>query len=367
MSPSAVPVVRRRRRRASFAHAAARGRSHDARAMKNKKKRQERARADEDALAELRARPASALGDVASDSEDETVNDAHAKRRRASVVPGTGYVPEGKAKSVDASLVNKNEKTLVLTSRGATSRYRHLMLDLLTLVPNAKKDAKLDTKNERNVVVEAADLRGCSSAMFFECRKKQDCYVWLAKTPSGPSIKFHVENVHTMAELKMTGNHLKFSRPSLHFAPAFDETAHRRLIKEALIQTFATPYRHFKSKPFYDHQMCFYWEDNRVWFRNYQVVHPAGKEVKTQGLTLSETGPRLCLHPIKIFAGAFGGAVLFEDETFVSPNAQRAESKKRDVTKYQQKVQKKQARKAHKHMNQLRGGELDDLFRDGDD
>ena len=260
-----------------------------------------------------------------------------------------------------------NEKTLVLTSRGATSRYRHLMLDLLTLVPNAKKDAKLDTKNERNVVVEAADLRGCSSAMFFECRKKQDCYMWLAKTPSGPSIKFHVENVHTMAELKMTGNHLKFSRPSLHFAPAFDETAHRRLIKEALIQTFATPYRHFKSKPFYDHQMCFYWEDNRVWFRNYQVVHPAGKEVKTQGLTLSETGPRLCLHPIKIFAGAFGGAVLFEDETFVSPNAQRAESKKRDVTKYQQKVQKKQARKAHKHMNQLRGGELDDLFRDGDD
>ena len=41
--------------------------------MKNKKKRHERARADEDALAARRARPASALGDVASDSEDETV------------------------------------------------------------------------------------------------------------------------------------------------------------------------------------------------------------------------------------------------------------------------------------------------------
>ena len=36
----------------------------------------------------------------------------------------------------------------------------------------------------------------------------------------------------------------------------------------------------------------------------------------------------MCLHPIKIFAGAFGGAVLFEDDTFVSPNARRAESKK---------------------------------------
>ena len=194
--------------------------------MKNKKKRLERARADEDALAARRARPASALGDVASDSEDETVDDDFAKRRRASVVPGTGYVPEGAAAKVDATLVNKNEKTLVLTSRGATSRYRHLMLDLLTLDAEREEGREAGHEERENVVVEAADLRGCSSAMFFECRKKQDCYMWLAKTPSGPSIKFHVENVHTMAELKMTGNHLKFSRPSLHFAPAFDETAH---------------------------------------------------------------------------------------------------------------------------------------------
>ena len=71
--------------------------------MKNKKKRLERARADEDALAARRARPASALGDVASDSEDETVDDAHAKRRRASVVPGTGLRPRGRGESVDAT------------------------------------------------------------------------------------------------------------------------------------------------------------------------------------------------------------------------------------------------------------------------
>jgi len=95
-------------------------------------------------------------------------------------------------------------------------------------------------------------------------------------------------------------------------------------------------------------------------------VHPAGKEVRSTGLSLSETGPRLCLHPIKIFAGAFGGAVLFEDESFVSPNIRRAEEKKQDVNKYQKKVQKKQARKAHKSMNALKAGELDDLFH-GDD
>ena len=39
----------------------------------------------------------------------------------------------------------------------------------------------------------------------------------------------------------MTGNHLKFSRPSLHFAPAFDEEPHRRVIKEMLTQVFLDP------------------------------------------------------------------------------------------------------------------------------
>ena len=99
-----------------------------------------------------------------------------------------------------------------------------------------------------------------------------------------------------------------------------------------------------------------------MWFRNYQVVHPEGKEVKSRGLTLSETGPRMCLHPIKIFAGAFGGAVLFEDDTFVSPNARRAE--KSGVGARRRKVQKKQDRKAHKTMHALRAGDMDDLFKD---
>ncbi len=33
------------------------------------------------------------------------------------------------------------------------------MLDLLQLVPNSKKDAKLDTKSQRNVINEVADLK----------------------------------------------------------------------------------------------------------------------------------------------------------------------------------------------------------------
>lgn len=33
------------------------------------------------------------------------------------------------------------------------------MLDLLQLLPNSKKDAKLDTKSQRQVINEVADLK----------------------------------------------------------------------------------------------------------------------------------------------------------------------------------------------------------------
>lgn len=37
-------------------------------------------------------------------------------------------------------------------------------------------------------------LQGCSSAMFFEARKRKDCYLWLSKVPSGPTAKFLIVN-----------------------------------------------------------------------------------------------------------------------------------------------------------------------------
>lgn len=267
---------------------------------------------------------------------------------------------------VEFTGINSKEKCVILSSRGVTSRYRHLMLDIGTLIPHSKKDSKLDTKNPRDAVVEVADMKSCTGAMFFECRKRTDCYMWLSKCPQGPSVKFHVENVHTMAELKLTGNHLKFSRPALHFDASFDDAdqPHLQLIKEMLTHTFATPYRHHKMKPFLDHIFAFYWQDGRIWFRNYQIVHPEGKEVRASGVTLSEAGPRLCLHPIKIFAGAFGGPTLYDDPTYVSPNVQRREEKKKDMGKYQRKVQKKAERKAHTRMNQLKPDELHDVFED---
>ena len=175
--------------------------------------------------------------------------------------------------------------------------------------------------------------------MFFETRKHKDLYIWVAKTPNGPSAKFHVTNgkisgaatglallvlrgcrahfnllrcaVHTMAELKLSGNHLKGSRPVLSFDATFDEQPHLQVLKEMFTHVFSTPRRHHKSKPFFDHVLSFSVADGRIWMRNYQVVpDPAAKKKEPDAVSLVEVGPRACMNPIKMFAGAFGGPLF---------------------------------------------------------
>jgi ribosome biogenesis protein BRX1 len=199
-----------------------------------------------------------------------------------------------------------------------------------------------------------ADLQGCSSAVFFEARKRTDLYLWAAKTPAGPTVKFHVTNVHTMDELKLAGNHLKGSRPAIHFDHSFGESAHSRVIQELLGQIFVTPRGHRKSKPFLDHVVCFFWLEGRVWLRNYQTQWQEGTgRMGTAGApgcappALVEVGPRMVLHPIRIFAGAFRGAVLWSNPDYVSPNAVRRHARARAGGAYVKKVDAKRRRKAH--------------------
>jgi ribosome biogenesis protein BRX1 len=56
----------------------------------------------------------------------------------------------------------------------------------------------------------------------------------------------------------------------------FDEAPHWQLLKEVFSHVFATPKRHHRSKPFFDHVIAFCIADGRVWLRNYQVRnHPS--------------------------------------------------------------------------------------------
>ncbi|KAI9203418.1 Brix domain-containing protein [Polychytrium aggregatum] len=214
------------------------------------------------------------------------------------------------------------QRVLILSSRGITHRFRHLMNDLNVLMPHSKKDSKFDSKSNLDELNELAELANCNNCIFFEVRKHTDLYMWMSKTPNGPSVKFNVQNVHTMDELRMTGNCLKGSRPILSFDSNFDSAPHFQLLKEMFTQIFGTPKSSRKIKPFIDHVLSFSIADNRIWFRNFQVVEK--EAVKGKGkdkeITLAEIGPRFSLSIMRIFDRSFGGATLYENPHFVSPN-----------------------------------------------
>jgi len=216
--------------------------------------------------------------------------------------------------------------------------------------------------------------------------------MWLSKTPNGPSVKFHIQNskdnlptdqlslralvdvdakrefkrekkersqrieseslkpcitfffihvVHTMEELKMTGNCLKGSRHILSFDKNFESTPHWLLMKELFTQIFGIPKTARRIKPFVDHVISFSIVDNRIWFRNYQITEKPLEHrsaTDTTDLTLVEIGPRFVMNPIRVFDGSFGGQTAFENPEFVSPNVARSNVKNAKVDRYKSRM-----------------------------
>ena len=263
-------------------------------------------------------------------------------------------------KSVTLSKYANKQKTLVFSTRGINQRSRHLMNDLRVLMPHSKTDVKLDSKDDLTTVNEVCELKNCNNCAFFEIRKRDDTYLWISKVPNGPSCKFLVENVHTMNELKMTGNCLKGSRPFLSFDKNFELEPHYALMKEMLIQCFGVPKGHPKSKPFFDRVMSFSIADNRIWVRNYQVVDEEQSKKQSE-TSLSEIGPRFCLNPIRIFSGSFCGSTLYENPRYVSPNEHRRRLRQMGAGKYIAKKNKKAAHNAHTSALEYASGDDSDV------
>lgn len=172
-----------------------------------------------------------------------------------------------------------------------------------------------------------------------------------------------------MEELKLTGNHLKGSRPLLTFSSNFDKDVHWKLLKEMLTQIFGIPKEHRKSKPYHDHVFVFSIVDDHIWFRNYQisVPHNESDKIARGGLdkmTLIEVGPRFCLNPIKIFGGSFGGPTLYENPYYVSPNQIRALEKRNKAGKFAKKIKAKTRRKMHELANPLEPDEFAEMWKD---
>ncbi|KAM3565742.1 hypothetical protein MY1884_000051 [Beauveria asiatica] len=268
-----------------------------------------------------------------------------------------------------SSLPRKNkQRVLILSSRGVTYRHRHLLNDIATMLPHGRKDAKFDSKSRLNELNELAELYNCNNVLFFEARKGQDLYIWLSKVPNGPTVKFHLQNLHTMEELHFTGNCLKGSRPLLSFDAAFDSEPHLKVIKELFFHTFGVPEGARKSKPFIDHVMGFSVVDSKIWIRNYQINESEGSLLDSEGdakdakkkskkaaatgnnleISLVEIGPRFVLTPIVIQEGSFGGPIIYENKQFVSPNQVRADLRRSKASRHNARVEQTVGRLSRK-------------------
>jgi ribosome biogenesis protein BRX1 len=206
------------------------------------------------------------------------------------------------------------------------------------------------------------ELYNCNNVLFFEARKGKDLYCWMSKPPNGPTVKMHLQNLHTMEELNFIGNCLKGSRPILSFDAAFEKQAHLRVIKELFTQIFGVPKTSRKVKPFVDHVMGFTVTDGKIWIRVYQINEsetskkkPAvvdGEEMdvdaaapkKKSGrnefdVSLVEIGPRFVLTPIVIQESSFGGPIIYENKEFVSPNQIRSDLRRSKAGRFNRRTE----------------------------
>ncbi|QPG73848.1 Ribosome bioproteinsis protein brx1 [Brettanomyces nanus] len=277
-------------------------------------------------------------------------------------------ISKPQAGSFGPKRVNK-QRVLLISSRGIVFRHRHLIADINALLPHSRKEPKLDTKKSLYELNELAEMYNCNNIMYFECRKHKDLYMWLSKPPNGPTIKFFVQNLHTMDELDFTGNCLKGSRPILSFDKTFETEEKYQLMKEMFIQQFGVPPRARRSKPFVDHVMTFSILDGKVWIRNYQINESKESQENEQSdedLTLVEIGPRLVLTPIIILEGSFGGPKIFENKQYISPNVVRAQLKQQAAAHARGRQQDAQDKKLKKREEVLKADPLanDFLFKE---
>ena len=250
--------------------------------------------------------------------------------------------------SQEGKWINK-QRLLVVASRGVSHQERYLVNDILGLLPHAKKECKIEKNTAREELNDVCFNHSCKNAMYFEHRKRE-LVMWLFRSPEGPCAKFQIRNIHTLNEIKLNGNCLKYSRPLLSFDKSFDEKPHLKLLKEMFHHAFNNPKNHPKTKPFYDHVISFYNVNNQIFLRNYQMVNELkdkfcdGDDVDK--LQLIEIGPRFSMNLMRIFDGPLGGATLYQNPLYISPaltrrrNAEKFKMRQLKTTDKKMKLEK---------------------------
>lgn len=286
-------------------------------------------------------------------------------KSKAKVAPKEPVLPPAKIvrdSSTDTAGIKKTKwknktRVLVLCARGISFRDRHLLKDLKTLMPHHKAEPKMERWKTLAIINEMAEMKHCNKALLFEGRHKRDLYMWLANTAEGdggPSVKFLIESLSTMGELRLTGNALRGSRPLLSFNDEFNSEPFLKVIKELLVQTFGVPNHHPKSQPFIDRVYTFTYLDKRIWFRHFQILSEDGG--------LVEIGPRFIMNPVKIFEKSFSGQTLWENPDYVSPARYRQQLRKDSKYRYMNRTEQKVAAEVTKPKTSYALDELNDIF-----
>jgi ribosome biogenesis protein BRX1 len=335
--------------------------------------------------------------DMGGDSDSSSSSSA--SEEPAPQTDSTTAPPNGAPANGTALPPRYKSRVLMLTSRGVSHRHRHLLSDLHSLLPHTILETKLDTSKKTTALNPAlnslAALHSTPTIFFLEARKRgQDLYLWLARSPNGPTAKCHVSNLHTSAELGFKGNVLKGGRGIVMFDKSFDvefaaggggkEGMWRGVVRELLRGVFSVPKRGKGVKPFVDRVIGVFYVDEKIWVRVYEIREaeggkrkvanaedipalPEGREKKSTSkehdISLVEVGPRFVLTPILILEGSFGGPVIYENKEYVSPNQVRREVRMRKAGRYKERVEGRSEREGRrKDMGlEVGGGRVDEL------
>ncbi len=237
------------------------------------------------------------------------------------------------------------------------------MNDLHLILPHSKRESKFDDKSALFQLNELAELNSCSHVLYLEHRRPEDLYMWLSKCPSGPSVKFHIENIHTLDELSFPGNCMIGSRPILSFDSSLSETEHGKIMQELLSAVFGTPANCRKARPYFDHVFQFGVTDGRIWFRNYQIVENTPEaQIQIEGMSLVEIGPRFVLNPIRVFSGSFSGQTIWNNDNFLTSAAIQAQAKKAQSGMHIQRALAHDATISRKKNAQIERSQIDKVF-----
>ena len=254
-----------------------------------------------------------------------------------------------KNKFINSTQTNKDwinkTRTLIVASRGVSHQERHLVNDLIGLIPNAKKECKIEKNLASEELNNICYMHSCKFCIYFEHRKRE-LVMWLFKSPNGPLAKFQVTNIHALNEIKLMGNCIKYSRPLLSFDKSFGEQPHLKLLKEMFIQTFNSPKGHSKTKPFYDHQISFFNIDNQIFIRVYQILNELKEKFtnndQEEKIQLLEIGPRFSLTLMRIFNDSLGGKTIYLNRNYITPSSlikRKADNfKKRKLKEQSEKI-----------------------------